>query len=111
MPRVVRGGVFAARTFDLFRTAIRNPRPGQMPFLLVDSETAVTTGQSAWRHLGARDGWDRPPQAGDDQAFLMVQVMETWFLADRNALRAILRHIVSRKRASAVAGSGRRVEG
>ena len=86
MPRVVRGGG-RARTFDLFRTAIRNPRPGRMPFLLVDSETAVTTGQSAWRHLGARDGWDRPPQAGDDQAFLMVQVMETWFLADRNALR------------------------
>ena len=86
MPRVVRGGG-RARTFDLFRTAVGNPRPGRIPLLVVDSETDVTGGQSAWQHLGARDGWDRPPEAGNDQAFLMVQIMETWFLADRNALR------------------------
>ena len=85
MPRVVRGGG-RARTFDLFQTAIGNPRPGRVPLLLVDSEADAAAGHSAWRHLQARDGWDRPPGARNDQAFLMVQVMETWLVADRNAL-------------------------
>lgn len=85
MPRVVRGGG-RARTFDLFRTAIRRPRPGQVPLLLVDSEAALAPGDSAWQHLDARDGWERPEGAHDGQVFLMVQVMESWFLADRNAI-------------------------
>ena len=86
MPRVVRGGG-RTRTLDLFTTAIGNPRPRQVPLLLVDSEEAVATGHSAWRHLNARDGWDRPHGTRDDQTFLMVQVMETCLLADRTALR------------------------
>ncbi len=87
MPRVVRGGG-RARTFDLFQTAIGNPRPGRVPLLLVDSEADVAAGHSAWRHLQARDGWDRPQGARDDQVFLMVQVMETWLVADRNTLQS-----------------------
>ena len=47
----------------------------------------VAPGATAWEHLHARDGWTRPEAAGDDQVFLMVQVMETWFLVDRDALR------------------------
>lgn len=86
MPRVIRGGG-RNRTFDLFATAIQNPRPGRVPFLLVDSEAAVVVGPSAWQHLHDRDNWDRPQGARDDQMFLMVQVMETWLLADRAALR------------------------
>ena len=39
------------------------------------------------QHLEARDRWNKPSDASDDDAFLMVQVMETWFLADRDALR------------------------
>ena len=86
MPRVVRGGG-RNRTFDLFATAIQNPRPGRVPLLLVDSEAAVAVGHPAWQHLHERDDWDRPRSARDDQVFLMVQVMETWLLADRTALR------------------------
>lgn len=54
--------------------------------LLVDSEEAVIAGP--WRHLATRRGdeWQRPAGANDDQAHLMVQVMEAWFLADRQAL-------------------------
>jgi Domain of unknown function (DUF4276) len=39
--------------------------------------------------LAARpdDQWERLAGASDDQAFLMVQLMETWFLADRDLLR------------------------
>ena len=85
MPRVVRGGG-RNRTFDLFATAIQHPRPGRVPLLLVDSEAAVVVGHSAWQHLHERDDWDRPRGARNDQVFLMVQVMETWLLADRAAL-------------------------
>ena len=86
MPRIVRGKG-RLRTFDLFATAVRNPRPGELPLLLVDSEGAVAPTTSVWQHLKARDGWDRPGTTADDQAFLMVQLMETWFLADRTSLR------------------------
>ena len=85
MPRVVRGGG-RNRTFDLFATAIQNPHPGRVPLLLVDSEAAVAVGHSAWQHVHERDIWNRPRGARDDQVFLMVQVMETWVLADRAAL-------------------------
>lgn len=86
MPSVVRGQG-RKQTLDLFVTAVANPRGGTLPLLLVDSEDPVEEGHSVWQHLEARDGWTRPPGAADDQAFLMVQVMETWFLADRNMLR------------------------
>jgi hypothetical protein len=86
MPKVVRGKG-RSQTFDLFVTAAKNPRAGELPLLLVDSEDLVAAGHTAWQHLKARDNWDKPDGASDDQAFLMVQVMETWFLADRALLR------------------------
>ncbi len=86
MPRVVRGGP-RIRTFDLFITAIENHDPAHVPFLLVDSEGPVQAGHSVWKHLQTRDQWNQPGGAGEDQAFLMVQLMETWFLADRAALK------------------------
>ena len=84
--KIVRGAG-RKQTFDRFATAVSDSAPGTVPFLLVDSEGPVAPEHSVWRHLRARDGWTRPDGAGDDQAFLMVQVMETWFLADREALR------------------------
>ena len=84
--RIVRGGG-RQKTYNRLSTAVSNAIPGKVPFLLVDSEDAVTLGRSTWHHVLNRDGWDQPEGAGNDQAFLMVQVMETWFLADREALR------------------------
>ena len=52
----------------------------------VDSEAPVADGQSSWEHLKVRDGWDCPSSATDDNAHLMVQCMESWFLADRETL-------------------------
>lgn len=86
MPRVVRGKG-RGRTFDLFATAIANPKVSEIPILLVDSEEAVDEFHTVWQHLKKRDGWKRPEDANEDQAFLMVQVMETWFLSDRDLLR------------------------
>ena len=54
--------------------------------LLVDSEGPVAEGSDAWSHLKARDKWDRPEGATVDSAHLMVQCMEAWFLADKDAL-------------------------
>lgn len=75
--------------YKMFKTALRTCKPNELPLLLVDSEGPVDQGHTTWQHLKARPGddWDRPNGATDDQAFLMVQVMETWFIADRDALR------------------------
>ncbi len=84
--KIVRGGT-RRQTFDRFATAVEVGRPDTVPILLVDSEAPVAARNSVWQHLHTRDGWAQPSDAGVDQAFLMVQIMETWFLADRVALR------------------------
>ena len=71
-------------TYQDFRDALSKGNRDAM--LLVDSEGPVTA-PSPWLHLKARDNWDRPANATDDQCHLMVQVMESWFLADREALQ------------------------
>ena len=86
MPRVVRGSS-RRQTFERFATDIANQRAGIVPLLLVDSEAPVEVGRSVWEHLHRQDGWHKPAGGADDDAFLMVQIMETWFLADRDALR------------------------
>jgi hypothetical protein len=71
--------------FHDFRDALKR-HPDDYNVLLVDSEEPVTG--SAWHHLRDRQGdnWHRPATASEDQAFLMVQVMEAWFLADKEVL-------------------------
>lgn len=86
MPQVIPGGG-REQTFDKFQTALQNRRPDEIPILLVDSEERVDARQSAWEHLRKQDNWNQPPGADNDSAYLMVQIMETWFLADREALR------------------------
>jgi hypothetical protein len=88
MPRPVRGKG-RMQTFDLYATAVRNRREDELPLLLVDSEDLPASGHSAWQHLKARkdDSWDRPSGAGDDDVFLMICSMETWFVADRKTLK------------------------
>ena len=84
--KIVRGSG-RDQTFDRFATAVEIGHPGTIPLLLVDSEDRVARGHSVWQHLHVRDNWSQPSGTGDDQAFLMVQIMETWFLADRAALQ------------------------
>jgi hypothetical protein len=85
-PRTVAcGGRGAA--FDAFKAALSGNRAGELPLLLVDSEGPVQPVHTNWEHLKARDNWDRPTGASDDHVFLMVQLTETWFLADPDMLR------------------------
>jgi len=72
--------------FKDFCTALNNPINGELPILLVDSEDPLIT--TVWQHVKNRQGdqWDKPQTATDDHLHLMVQCMETWYMADKEAL-------------------------
>lgn len=75
--------------YDDFCIATRNAASNNtIPFLLVDSEAPVEAKHSAypWNHLEACDAWSKPDGVGQNQAHLMTQCMESWFLADKTAL-------------------------
>ena len=85
MPEIVASGS-RRNAYEDFKTRHRNTADkNEGALLLVDAERAVgETGP--WQHLKDSDGWDRPDSATDDQCHLIVQAMESWFLADRTAL-------------------------
>ena len=84
-------------TYEDIRTAVKAATPDVLPLLLVDSEGPVQEQHQRdgnfdpWGHLRFRDGWVRPQNVDDDQAHLMVQCMESWFLADRQCLQNFFR--------------------
>ena len=78
------GGRDAA--FRAFRNAI-SAHSDAIVALLVDSEGPVSADTAPRAHLAQRDGWQLAA-AQEDAVHLMVQVMETWIVADGNALRA-----------------------
>jgi hypothetical protein len=61
----------------------RSQEPATLHLLLVDSEGPVNT--SARQHLMQVDGWNLS-NVPEDGCHLMVEVMESWFLADPGAL-------------------------
>ena len=87
MPQVVAcGGRESA--FDKFCTALGSRKAEEFIVLLVDGEDLVAEGSGTWRHLRTRDRWEKPDEATDENAHLMVQCMEAWFLADKDRLAA-----------------------
>lgn len=80
-------------TFKKFKIAV-STASDEYPLLLVDSEDPVKTtdenpdSAEAWKHLKARDNWDKPFGVVNDQAQLMATCMETWIMADQPALNA-----------------------
>ena len=85
LPRIFASGG-RQQAYDDFRHALGVARDDDRVVLLVDSEGPVAKDTRPWQHLKNRDGWDKPASADDDHAHLMVQCMEAWFLADRDAL-------------------------
>ncbi|MFN0304951.1 MAG: DUF4276 family protein [Burkholderiales bacterium] len=93
MPRVVACGG-RTHAYRDFCTAIAN---GEAAILLVDSEGPIAAPHQQgpfmswkpWLHLKQRigDGWDQPDHARDEHCHLMVECMESWFLADRDVLK------------------------
>ncbi|MFO7565956.1 MAG: DUF4276 family protein [Enhygromyxa sp.] len=80
MPKVVACGS-RNDAFDSFVTAIGQ---GKSAVLLVDSEDRLRDDSPA-KHLSLRDQWALADDL-DEQVHLMVQCMENWFLADKEAL-------------------------
>lgn len=93
MPRVKACGS-RANAFDRFKTACA--KGDVYPILLVDSECAVPPEYAdggydnwkPWDHVKQRegDGLEKPSNASDKQLHFMTQCMESWFLADLDAL-------------------------
>ena len=104
LPRVVACGS-RRHAYDDFRAAIRLPSVDFVA-LLVDSEGPVSAA-TPWAHLKERDGWAQPEGTTEENAHLMVQVMESWFLADRDCLA---RHFGNGFRASALPAAQRDIE-
>ncbi len=90
MPRIVACGG-RDKAYDKFTLAHANKTTSAM--LLVDAEGPVKA-NSSWQHLLERkaDCWSRPSGATDDQCHLMVQIMESWFIADRDVLNRFYGH-------------------
>jgi len=85
LPRVLPCGG-RDQAFKSFRSAVTESRPGDRFLLIVDSEDPVPPGVGVWAHLKQRDKWDCPAGADETSAHLMVQCMESWFLADPQIL-------------------------
>lgn len=78
--------------YDSFKTAVASNNNDYV-ILLVDSEEPVENPNEApnsggaWKHLKICDGWECPAGVANDQAQLMVTCMETWIMADHQAIR------------------------
>ena len=85
LPRVIPSGG-RKQAYDDFCTALKLAGADDYIILLVDSEAPVSV--PPWQHVKEREGdrWDRPSAATEDHLQLMVQCMETWFLADKSLL-------------------------
>ena len=88
MPKLSAVGT-RANAFDRFKTALSDSGDTDFAMMLVDSEDPVDNIESTWEHLANRpdDQWQRPNGASDDQVLFMTTCMETWIVADRDALR------------------------
>lgn len=91
LPRLVASGSRNS-TFNDFKIALANSKQGHFVAMLIDSEDPVNDVEKTWQHLKARDGWDQPIAAGDDQVLFMTTCMETWVVADRETLKRYYRH-------------------
>ena len=85
MPRIFAGGG-RQTAYDSFHTALAKAAENDFAVLLVDSEGPVAARSDSWLHLSNQDKWEKPQGATDDNTYLMVQCMEAWFLADKDAL-------------------------
>jgi hypothetical protein len=78
-------------TFRDFQIAHQTKAPGEYVAMLIDSEEPMADITAAWKHLQNVETvpkWQKPTGATDDQVLFMTTCMETWIVADRDALQA-----------------------
>lgn len=73
-------------TYNDFRIAVENSTES-FNLLLVDSDEAVADDQTARDFLQNKHKKWRLADVGDEQCHLFVQIMESWFVADVDALK------------------------
>jgi hypothetical protein len=76
-----------SQTFEAFKNGLKMD-PNVFNVLLVDAEELVEDAAKPWDHLKQRkgDGWVKPAKAANEHCHMMIVTMETWFLADAEAL-------------------------
>ena len=104
-PRIVACGG-RQQAFDRFKTEVVRSKKGDLCLLLVDSEGPVEATMTSSAHLQAHDRCPLP-ESETQKIFLMVQAMEAWFLADRDALA---KYYGARFRRQNLPGDERRIE-
>ncbi len=88
LPSVIASGG-RAEAFHDFQIAIRKSKLGEVILLLVDSEGGIEDGVTKWDYVKTRvgDNWEQPKNANENNLFFMIECMESWFLADKDALK------------------------
>ncbi|MDB9310587.1 DUF4276 family protein [Aphanizomenon sp. CS-733/32] len=80
-----------ADAYENFKLSLES-NPESFNILLIDSESPISPDQNSWEHLRNRkedQSWIRGDNLDydDDQCHFMVQAMESWFVADIDALK------------------------
>ncbi len=83
MPEIVACGS-RNQTFKDFKFSLQDS--SALTMMLIDSEDPVFL--SPWAHLETRDGWLQPKETTDAQVQFMTTCMETWLVADPEALKS-----------------------
>jgi hypothetical protein len=94
-PRIEFQGTRRA-AFDRLEIELRKPAKDRVFILLVDSEEPFTESSDPnekhhrWAHVRNRSGdnWERPDIATDEHLHFMATAMETWIIADKEAIRS-----------------------
>jgi hypothetical protein len=73
--------------YDNFCIKLKKLNSNEHCLLLVDSEAPVAT-TTKWQHVFLRqgDGWKKPNNATEEHLHFMTECMESWFMADKQAL-------------------------
>ncbi|MFZ2968089.1 MAG: DUF4276 family protein [Sulfuricurvum sp.] len=79
-----------SEAFGDFKAAIKNKKFDEVILLLVDSEGCIDGDIKKWDYVKTRvgDNWEQPKSADEDNLFFMIECMESWFLADKDALKS-----------------------
>ena len=96
MPKLVASGG-RGQTFRDFCIALRARSDACIVMMLIDSEDPMSDIERTWAHLKDRDNWDKPDGAEDEHVLMMTTCMETWIVADRDALREFYQRNLNEK--------------
>jgi Domain of unknown function (DUF4276) len=74
--------------YNSFCKGLKHTKNNEHCLLLVDSEAPITADMCVWQHVFLREGdkWEKPDNSTEEHLHFMVECMEAWFMADKQAL-------------------------